>query len=70
MKDIEILPNEVGVPTVTLRGDAEAVAQSKGIKHVHVSLSHSEVCQTPNCRNILHSLSLQTVAIAFAQSTL
>ncbi|KAG9315241.1 hypothetical protein JVU11DRAFT_4375 [Chiua virens] len=53
MKDIEILPNEAGVPTVTLHGDAEAAARSKGIKRVHVSLSHSE-----------------TVAIAFAQSTL
>jgi len=53
MKDIEILPNEVGVPTVTLHGDAKAAAQSKGITHIHVSLSHSE-----------------TIAIAFAQSTL
>lgn len=43
MKDIEILPNEAGVPTVTLHGDAEAAAQSKGITRVHVSLSHSEV---------------------------
>lgn len=44
MKDIEILPNEVGVPTVILHGDAEVAAQSKGITRVHVSLSHSEVC--------------------------
>ena len=44
MKDIEILPNEAGVPTVTLHGDAKAAAQSKGIALVHVSLSHSEVC--------------------------
>ena len=43
MKDIEILPNEAGVPTVTLHGLAEAAAQSKGITRVHVSLSHSEV---------------------------
>ncbi|KAG8213088.1 hypothetical protein J3R82DRAFT_11484 [Butyriboletus roseoflavus] len=53
MKDIEILPNEAGVPTVILHGDAEVAAQSKEITRVHVSLSHSE-----------------TVAIAFAQSTL
>jgi fatty acid synthase subunit beta len=44
MKDIEILPNESGVPTVTLHGDAKAAAQSKGITNVLVSLSHSEVC--------------------------
>lgn len=44
MKEIEILPNEAGVPTVTLHGDAEIAAQRKGITHVHVSLSHSEVC--------------------------
>lgn len=44
MKDIEILPNESGVPTVTLHGDAKVAAQSKGITSVLVSLSHSEVC--------------------------
>lgn len=55
MKDIEILPNEAGVPTVTLYGDAEAAAQSKGITHVHVSLSHSEVCQTVS-RTSIHPL--------------
>lgn len=42
MKDIEILPNESGVPTVTLRGDAKATAESRGISQVLVSLSHSE----------------------------
>ncbi|KAI6024835.1 hypothetical protein BKA83DRAFT_685883 [Pisolithus microcarpus] len=42
MKDIEILPNESGVPTVTLRGDAKAAAESRGISQVLVSLSHSE----------------------------
>ena len=46
MKDIEILPNDAGVPTVTLHGDAEAVARTKGITRVHISLSHSEVCLT------------------------
>jgi fatty acid synthase subunit alpha, fungi type len=43
MKDIEILPDENGVPTVTLHGDAKTAAQNKGIKKVLVSLSHSEV---------------------------
>ncbi|KAG2076495.1 hypothetical protein BDR04DRAFT_694370 [Suillus decipiens] len=42
MKDIEILPNESGVPTVTLYGNAKAAAQGKGITNVLVSLSHSE----------------------------
>lgn len=45
MKDIEILPDESGVPTVTLHGDALSAAEAKGIKKVHVSLSHSEVRQ-------------------------
>ena len=44
MKDIEILPDASGVPTVTLHGDAKAAAAAKGIVKVHVSLSHSEVC--------------------------
>jgi fatty acid synthase subunit beta len=43
MKDIEILPNEAGVPTVTLHGAAKVAAAEKGIKKVLVSLSHSEV---------------------------
>ena len=43
MKDIEILPDESGVPTVTLHGEAKAAADAKGITKVHISLSHSEV---------------------------
>ncbi|KII85134.1 hypothetical protein PLICRDRAFT_45274 [Plicaturopsis crispa FD-325 SS-3] len=39
MKDIEILPNETGAPTVTLHGEAAAAA---GGKKVLISLSHSE----------------------------
>ena len=42
MKDIEILPDPSGVPTVALHGDALAAAQSKGIQKVHLSLSHSD----------------------------
>ena len=42
MKDIEILPNESGVPTVTLHGEAKAAADAKGIAKIHISLSHSE----------------------------
>jgi fatty acid synthase subunit alpha, fungi type len=40
MKEIEVLPNAQGVPTVTLHGDAQAAA---GSKNVLVSISHSEV---------------------------
>ncbi|KAI0787467.1 fatty acid synthase [Fomes fomentarius] len=42
MKDIEILPDESGVPTVHLHGEAKAAADAKGITQVHISLSHSE----------------------------
>ncbi|KAG8716660.1 3-oxoacyl-[acyl-carrier-protein] synthase [Ceratobasidium sp. 394] len=42
MSDIEILPDESGVPTVTLHGDAKTAASEKGIEKVLVSLSHSE----------------------------
>lgn len=51
MKDIEILPNDDGVPTVTLHGDAKLAAETKGIGKVLVSLSHSEVRPSwlPSC---------------------
>ncbi|KAI0342734.1 fatty acid synthase [Trametopsis cervina] len=42
MKDIEILPDSAGVPTVALHGEAKAAADAKGITKVHISLSHSE----------------------------
>ena len=43
MKEIEILPNETGVPEVTLHGEAKAAAAAKGITKIHLSLSHSDV---------------------------
>ena len=43
MKDIEILPDASGVPTVTLHGEAKAAAAAKGVAKVHISLSHSDV---------------------------
>jgi phosphopantetheine--protein transferase-like protein len=43
MKEIEILPNEVGVPEVTLHGETKAEATAKGISKIHLSLSHSDV---------------------------
>lgn len=42
MKDIEIVNDNAGVPTVRLHGEAEARAAEKGISKVLVSLSHSE----------------------------
>ncbi|EIN09976.1 fatty acid synthase [Punctularia strigosozonata HHB-11173 SS5] len=42
MKDIEILPNEAGVPTVVLHGEAKAAADAKNVAKIHISLSHSE----------------------------
>jgi phosphopantetheine--protein transferase-like protein len=43
MREIEILPDESGAPQVLLHGDAKAAADSKKIKTIHISLSHSEV---------------------------
>jgi len=42
MKDIEIVNDESGVPTVHLHGEAKAGAAAKGISKVLISLSHSE----------------------------
>lgn len=43
MKDIEILPDGAGVPTVALHGEAKVAADAKGVAKIHLSLSHSEV---------------------------
>ena len=43
MKDIEIINDESGVPTVHLHGDAKTKAEAKRITRVLISLSHSEV---------------------------
>lgn len=42
MRDIEIINDNNGVPTVRLHGEAKARAVEKGISKVLVSLSHSE----------------------------
>ena len=42
MKDIEIINDDAGVPTVHLHGEAKARAAEMGISMVLVSLSHSE----------------------------
>ena len=43
MKDIEILNDDSGVPTVHLHGEARARAAEKGVSKILISLSHSEV---------------------------
>jgi fatty acid synthase subunit alpha, fungi type len=43
MKDIEIINDESGVPTVRLHGEAKAKATEKGISKILISLSHSQV---------------------------
>lgn len=43
MKDIEILNDTSGVPTVHLHGEVKVKAAERGISKVLVSLSHSEV---------------------------
>lgn len=42
LKDIEIVNDESGAPTVVLHGDAKAAAEQKGIKNTTVSISHSD----------------------------
>lgn len=42
LKEIEIVNDEAGVPTVRLHGEAKRLAEQKGIKKVVISLSHSD----------------------------
>ena len=68
MKEIEILPDDNGVPTVTLHGDAKLAAEMKGVGKVLISLSHSEVRSAFVPLTALTRIA-QTVAIAFAQAS-
>jgi fatty acid synthase subunit alpha len=43
MRDIEILPDESGVPQVHLHGAAQEAAAAKQVSKVQISLSHSDV---------------------------
>lgn len=43
LKDIEILNDDAGVPSVHLHGEAQVKAQERGVANVLISLSHSEV---------------------------
>ncbi|EAU85370.1 fatty acid synthetase alpha subunit [Coprinopsis cinerea okayama7 len=42
MKDIEIVNDSTGAPTVRLHGEARRLAEAKGIKKILISLSHSD----------------------------
>ncbi|EKM78079.1 hypothetical protein AGABI1DRAFT_61049 [Agaricus bisporus var. burnettii JB137-S8] len=42
LKDIEILNDDAGVPSVHLHGEAQVKAQERGVANVLISLSHSE----------------------------
>jgi holo-[acyl-carrier protein] synthase len=41
-KDMEILPNELGRPTVKLTGETARLAAKMGIKSVQLSITHTE----------------------------
>lgn len=43
MRDIEIVPNELGKPVVTLYGEAKVLSDRLGIQEIHISISH---CKT------------------------
>lgn len=49
MLDIEILPNELGCPQVTLSGYFGQLAEERGIKAVWLSLSHSKDYAVAQC---------------------
>lgn len=40
-KDMEILPNELGQPIVTLRGETERIAKRLGIQTIALSITHT-----------------------------
>ncbi len=42
MKDIEVVNNEKGRPSITVRGKLEKFFKEKQIQHCHVSLSHEK----------------------------
>jgi fatty acid synthase subunit alpha len=54
LRDIEILPDSNGAPTVTLHGDAKKAAHAKKISKIHISLSHSDVSHHSSNTRINH----------------
>lgn len=44
LTEIEILPNELGAPTVTLSGYFQTFCKAQGISEVVISLTHDKTC--------------------------
>lgn len=42
LKDIEIVPNHLGKPEVTLYGEAKVLGQRLKVDTIHISISHSK----------------------------
>ena len=49
LHDIEILPDDLGAPQVTLKGYFAKLARRKAVSNVWVSLSHSREYATAQC---------------------
>lgn len=49
LKDIEILPDELGAPVLKLSGVFKEMAEEKGISSIFISLSHSREYATAQC---------------------
>ena len=39
--DIEVVLDEFGAPSLELRGEADAILKTRGVTHVHLSISHT-----------------------------
>ena len=49
LQDIEILPDELGAPKVTLTGGFAKLAKSKGVNKIWISFSHTKEYATAQC---------------------
>jgi len=49
MLDMEILPDELGCPQLTLSGSLQQLAEEKGIANISLSLSHAHEYATAVC---------------------
>ena len=49
LTDVEIINDEQGAPKIFLRGKAKTLSESKGVKKIFVSLSHSREFATATC---------------------
>ncbi len=42
LTEVEILNDELGKPYIELSGKTKEIVEAKGVKHIHISLSHSK----------------------------